>query len=222
MNSFDYWQQRWINGATHFDEPQPHRYLQAFITQLDLTPGASIFVPLCGKSVDMHWLATQGYQVLGVEFSEHPIQRFFAGLNLKPTITPIDHYYCYTAGPYTLYHADLFAFSSVHLQHCTGFYDRGSLVALETTHLRPQYIHWMKTHLPTNCRGLLIAWDFAQQQKPGPPFVIAQKELTTLMNPEFQVQCLQQEQLPAFEHWQQNGLQTMQEAVYLLQRSTKV
>ena len=40
---------------------------------------------LCGKSVDLEWLVTQGYEVVGVELAEFAAQTFFAERGLDPT-----------------------------------------------------------------------------------------------------------------------------------------
>ena len=37
----------------------------------------SVFVPLCGKSLDMVWLLEQGFSVTGCEISELAVQQFF-------------------------------------------------------------------------------------------------------------------------------------------------
>ncbi|XP_014680650.1 PREDICTED: thiopurine S-methyltransferase-like, partial [Priapulus caudatus] len=42
-----------------------------------------VFVPLCGKSADVHWLSTLGYQVLGVECSEIAVKAFFEEQNIQ-------------------------------------------------------------------------------------------------------------------------------------------
>ena len=56
------WQDRWQIGF-HQSEPEP--LLTEFFPKA--APGSKVFVPLCGKSLDMVWLAQQGYQVVGVE-----------------------------------------------------------------------------------------------------------------------------------------------------------
>ena len=40
-------------------------------------PSASILVTWCGKSVDMPWLCSQGYNVVGIELSAIAVRQFF-------------------------------------------------------------------------------------------------------------------------------------------------
>ena len=42
----------------------------------------SVFVPLCGKTLDMVWLSEQGFNVVGCEISEVAAQQFFNENNI--------------------------------------------------------------------------------------------------------------------------------------------
>ena len=46
-----------------------------------------VFVPLCGKSVDMLWFAKQGLDVIGIELSEIAVTQFFAENDLQATVS---------------------------------------------------------------------------------------------------------------------------------------
>ena len=61
----EFWLEGWMNGRTGFHSPQPNPFLLKFHDQLKLEPGNQVFVPLSGKTVDMFWLAQQGYAVSG-------------------------------------------------------------------------------------------------------------------------------------------------------------
>ena len=54
----EYWRDRWKEGNTGWHREEVNKYLIKYVNEL--TGGRSnlrIFVPLCGKSVDMLWLA---------------------------------------------------------------------------------------------------------------------------------------------------------------------
>lgn len=42
------------------------------LSRLRLQAGERILVPLCGKTLDLAWLATQGLEVLGWSFRKRP------------------------------------------------------------------------------------------------------------------------------------------------------
>ena len=73
-----FWQQRWQTNQIGFHEATPHPLLLRHWPRLTLAPGSRVFVPLCGKSLDLLWLRTQGHEVIGVELSAIGVDAFFA------------------------------------------------------------------------------------------------------------------------------------------------
>ena len=74
----DFWHDRWEKDLTgfHLDEVNP--YLKEKWSVLNLKAAARVFVPLCGKSLDLIWLAEQGFDVIGIELSPLAVQAFFS------------------------------------------------------------------------------------------------------------------------------------------------
>ena len=82
----DFWHDKWNNNEIGFDQDQPNPLLVKHWQALNLEANARVFVPLCGKSIDMVWLLHQGHQVVGVELSEDAIEQFFAAIKVKPEV----------------------------------------------------------------------------------------------------------------------------------------
>ena len=59
----EFWHERWEKGEIGFHQHEFNNHMQSFIDRLGVSPGAHILVPLCGKSLDMLWLARWGFQV---------------------------------------------------------------------------------------------------------------------------------------------------------------
>lgn len=59
-----YWEGVWRNDDLGFHQPQVNRHLQRFWQRLELIPNGRVFVPLCGKSLDMDWLLSEGHEVI--------------------------------------------------------------------------------------------------------------------------------------------------------------
>lgn len=72
-----FWQKRWADNQIGFHQAQVNPYLQKYWPRLQLAPASRVLVPLCGKSLDLAWLAGQGYRVLGVELSRQAVEGFF-------------------------------------------------------------------------------------------------------------------------------------------------
>ena len=72
-----FWHSRWQEGRIGFHQDRPTPLLVEHWTSLGLAQGSRVFVPLCGKSLDMAWLASQGHRVLGVELSAMAVRAFY-------------------------------------------------------------------------------------------------------------------------------------------------
>ena len=83
----EFWRKRWQEKRIGFNQSAANPLLVEYIKHLNLSAGSRIFVPLCGKSIDMAWLAAQGYDVVGVELVETAVQDFFVEQNIQYTIS---------------------------------------------------------------------------------------------------------------------------------------
>ena len=72
-----FWQARWQRNQIGFHRQEVNPGLKKYWPTLQVAPGRCVFVPLCGKSLDLLWLAEQGYCVLGVELIEKAVVDFF-------------------------------------------------------------------------------------------------------------------------------------------------
>lgn len=91
----NFWHHKWETNSIGFHEPQANPLLVNNFKALALETGRRIFVPLCGKTLDIGWLLSEGYQVAGAELSELSIQQLFAELGVEPHIAnlgSIKHY----------------------------------------------------------------------------------------------------------------------------------
>ena len=79
-----FWIEKWKKSEIGFHKSDIDTNLMQFWSCLGLKPGQQVFVPLCGKSLDMLWLAGQGHKVIGVELSALACEAFFAENNLTP------------------------------------------------------------------------------------------------------------------------------------------
>lgn len=175
----DFWLDRWREGKTGFHQNRITPLLQKYWPTLELAPGARILVPLCGKSLDMLWLAQQGFQVLGVELSALAVEQFFAENHLDPSVHESVSGVHYAAGGIEIICGDIFKLDSATLSNCAGAYDRAALVALPPA-MRTEYVRHVYGQLSPRYRGLLITLDYPQSQMDGPPFSVPEAEVEAL------------------------------------------
>jgi thiopurine S-methyltransferase len=215
----DFWQRRWQNNQIGFHATTTNAYLQQYWPQLNVPAGAQVLVPLCGKSLDLLWLAGQGLRVLGVELVEQAVADFFREQGLDPHVREHGAFRIYQAGDLQLWCGDIFALTAEDVRDCRALYDRAALIAFPPT-MREAYGQHLTRVLPSGCQGLLVSLDYDQSQMDGPPFSVPDAEVQTLLS-EWQPQLLHVENgLQAEENWKflQRGLSRMDERIYRLKR----
>jgi len=214
-----FWRERWQSGQTGFDQAQVNPDLRSLWPQLKCPPDAAVFVPLCGKSIDMAWLRAQGHTVIGIELSELAVAAFFEEQRISPlreTLGPLQRWH---APGYELYVGDFFALPAAALASVRAVYDRAALIALPAP-LRARYARQLSVTLPAGCRVLLLTLDYPQQQMAGPPFAVAEPEVRALFAQDFSVRRLSSRDALAEEpRFRQRGLQALDAQAYLLVHS---
>jgi thiopurine S-methyltransferase len=213
-----FWQERWKNQEIGFHQPDFHALLQKHWPQLDLRPGSPVFVPLCGKSLDMVWLAQQGLRVIGAELSELAIDEFFAERGLTPT-TRTAGSLVKSAGAYELWCGDIFDLPPEAVVDVAGAYDRAALIALPLP-LREQYAEKLKALVPSRAPILLVTLEYEQAQMSGPPFSVPRREVHKLFDDTYRCDELECRQvIESHPHFKQRGLTALEECAFLLQRT---
>ncbi|MNM59563.1 Thiopurine S-methyltransferase [compost metagenome] len=171
-----FWQQRWADNQIGFHQAQVNPYLQKYWPTLGLAPGSRVLVPLCGKSLDLAWLAGQGHRVLGVELSRRAVEDFFREHGLEAEVRQQGAFEVWRSGDVQLWCGDFFALRAEDVADCVGLYDRAAVIALPVQ-MRARYMQLLSGLLPTSCRGLVVTLDYDQSLLAGPPFSVRDEEL---------------------------------------------
>ena len=171
-----FWQQRWADNQIGFHQAQVNPYLQKYWPTLGLTPGRRVLVPLCGKSLDLAWLAGQGYRVVGVELSRRAVEDFFREHGLEAQVQQRGAFEVWRSGDVELWCGDFFALRVEDIGDCAGLYDRAAVIALPSQ-MRAAYMQLLSRLLPTGCQGLVVTLDYDQSLLGGPPFSVGDEEL---------------------------------------------
>jgi thiopurine S-methyltransferase len=175
----EFWLERWRSGRTNFHQAKIAPLLQKYWPDLALPAASQVLVPLAGKSLDMLWLAAQGYRVLGVELSSLAVAQFFSENQLQPEQYTSDYGVHSVAGNIEIICGDIFRLDAAILSQCHGVYDRAALIALPPA-MRTDYVRHVYGQLADHYRGLLITLDYPQEQIDGPPFSVNDAEVQTL------------------------------------------
>jgi thiopurine S-methyltransferase len=211
-----FWQERWKSQEIGFHQPEYEPALEKYWPRLEVRPGGRAFVPLCGKSLDMVWLAQQGYQVIGAELSERAVDDFFAERGLVPTERAETSFTIKSSGPYEIWCGDFFELPQSAVAGVGGVYDRAALIALPAD-MQRRYADKMKSLLPAGTPILLLAIDYDQSQMAGPPFATPKRTILDLFADRFDCeQLVARDVLEGHAHFKARGLTALEGSAYLL------
>ncbi|MFQ6575650.1 thiopurine S-methyltransferase [Pseudomonas sp. UM16] len=213
----EFWHSRWASNQIGFHQSRVNSYLQQYWPALTLTAGERVLVPLCGKSLDMLWLAGQGLQVLGVELSERAVEDFFEEHQLQPQVEQSGAFKVYRCEDIEIRCGDFFALTAEDVRGCSALYDRAAVIALPAE-MRKRYVAHLQAILPVTAKGLLITLDYDQAQIDGPPFAVTDVEVQVLFAAWHPVEQAVHDVLGDSPKFQQAGCNHLLERVYRLQR----
>jgi thiopurine S-methyltransferase len=171
----DFWHNKWEKNEIGFHLPEANLLLVKYFSTLNLKTGARVFLPLCGKTLDIAWLLAQGYRVAGAELSSIAIEELFKSLNIKPNIKTLGDITHYIAPNIDIFVGDIFKVSPTILGAVDAVYDRAALVALPED-IRKLYTAHLIT-LTSQAPQLLICFEYDQSLHAGPPFSVNADEV---------------------------------------------
>ena len=212
----DFWHGRWQDNLIgfHLDEVNP--VLVQHWPSLDLPAGGRVLVPLCGKSVDLNWLAAQGHEVIGVELSPLAVAAFFDEQGLVADKILTEGFEIWRSGAITIICGDFFQLTSADLGVITAVYDRAALIALPEN-MRTDYVRQLKSLVAGPMKCLLVTLYYEQQQMDGPPFSVSTDEVRNLLSDTCDVELRQNlDILEQNARFKQGGINMLEEHVYLL------
>jgi len=214
----EFWHERWQRNEIGFHRDSTHPALEKHWPTVALGKTDSVLVPLCGKSLDMLWLARQGHRVVGVELDRGAVEAFFDSAGLHPDTDDSGPLSAYSAGPITIFAGDFFEFDAS--SRFDLVYDRAALIALPHE-MRVRYQRRLATLLSPGARGLLITLEYPDAAMQGPPFSVMPEELDgDHVEPRaFDFQCLERSGVLASQpRFADKGLPWLNEAVYTVTR----
>ncbi|MDQ1362549.1 MAG: thiopurine S-methyltransferase [Pseudomonadota bacterium] len=212
----DFWEQRWKENQTGFHLEKVNPLLEKFWPELKLAEASHVFVPLCGKSLDLMWLNKSGYCVTGVECSQLAVETFFREHDLSCNRVDDENLKFFQAENIHLLQGDFFDMRAEMLADVSAIYDRAALIALPAG-IRQRYAAKLLDMLPAHAVMLLITLEYNQTLMPGPPFSVPETEVRALYGKRFDIQKIHQvDVLPDQPRFAQRGLDFLLESVYLL------
>lgn len=167
-----FWFKSWeLEGHhTSFHRRDIHPYLVEHLPPEDLA-GQLVFVPLCGKSLDLLYFSQFAEQVIGVEIVEKAVVQFFHE-NQLPYKRLGNRF---VSGNITIFCDDMFALTPDEVGPIDLVYDRASLVALPYP-MRMKYLKKLEELTQPGTTYFLNTLEYAPTMA-TPPFSISPDEV---------------------------------------------
>ncbi len=193
--SDSHWLGLWEQGLTPWHVSQPDSQLQTFISLLTQDEAnAAIFVPFCGKSLDLIWLSEQGHSVTGVELSPLAVEQLFDDNSIPYAKTQIEVFTLYKATDRNLkiLVGSLFNLTPDITGLQDAIWDCRSLGAVNIQD-RTAFIRVLLSILKPSGNILISHLEYDPSEHSGPPFSLTAAVIQTLFNDEWIVEQIASE-----------------------------
>lgn len=189
-----FWHARWANEEVGFHLGEANPQLVRHVDALSISAGDRVFLPLCGKTLDIGWLLSRGYRVAGAELSRKAVEQLFEDLSIEAEITPVGDLTRYSAEGLDVFVGNIFDLSPGVLGPVDAVYDRAALVALPED-MRGKYTAHMMD-LTGKAPQLLVSFAYDQAQMNGPPFAVHNDEIHGHYQDHYELTHLQNMDMP--------------------------
>lgn len=168
----NFWEERWQNDKTGWHNDAVNEHLKKHRNILFQNKAPTLFIPLCGKTLDMWWLYEQGATIIGVDLVRKALEDYCTEQSIQAIEdTTKPDLFMLKVKNHTLIHDDVLNVTSNKIGHVDGIFDRAALVALPLT-LRQRYASHCLSLLKPGGKILLITYDSPVNDDQGPPFPV--------------------------------------------------
>jgi thiopurine S-methyltransferase len=201
-----YWQSRWQkeNTGWHMDTvypPLPHLW-----DHLGMTADARVLVPLCGKSLDLLWLADHCDTVTGVEVSPKALQHLMQQHNESFLRENSHGFTVYRSDSLVLWEGDFAKLPADQIPPQDLIYDKASIIALPAKK-RQRHAEKIIELSNADTQILVQTFEYDQSEMNGPPFSVDEQELKKLFAHRFNFKCIhEQSKLEELQEFKKRGL----------------
>lgn len=175
------WESRWHDGRIGFHLSEVNSYLTRHSKKLLIKKNEKVFVPFCGKSRDLIWLAERTKKVVGVELVRKPVEDFFKENDINYTSRRFEKFELFESTSIDIFQGDFFELKSNNIFKFEAIYDRASIVSIEKV-LREKYVDHLFNFIADGGRILLITLEYDQKQMNGPPYSVSFSEVENLFS----------------------------------------
>ena len=186
-----FWIDKWEKNSLGFHQTETEPLMIKYFTEI--RPGV-VFVPLCGKSLDMIWFVEKGWKVIGVEASPIACRSFFEENKIRFEEIKKPDFTLFESKKINILCGDIFSLPAFEVKEVTAVYDRGALIALPPDKRKKYAEHMIRLLDASTCdqmRLLLLCLEYPKDAAAGPPFSVMATEINELYGNRFNIRELE-------------------------------
>ncbi|WP_445664273.1 hypothetical protein [Fodinibius sp. AD559] len=201
-----YWQSRWRKGNTSWHMDTVYPPLPNLWSRLGIKSDAQVLVPLCGKSLDLLWLADHCHSVTGVEISPKALHHVMQQHKESFVQDSSYGFTIYRSDSLVLWEGDFAKLPADQIPPQNLIYDKASIIALPVEKRQP-HAEKMIELCNTGTQILIQTFEYNQSEMNGPPFSVDEQELKKLFGHQFKLTCVhEQSKLKELQQFKRRGL----------------
>ncbi|QHV96065.1 class I SAM-dependent methyltransferase [Spirosoma endbachense] len=207
-----FWFNSWeLEGHyTSFHRKDIHPYAIKYLPPFALE-GQTVFVPLCGKSLDLLYFSRFATRVIGVEIVEKAIHQFFEDNQLAYRQIGSR----FVSGNITILCRDFFSLKREDIGPFDVVYDRAALVALPRP-LRMRYLQTLEWLAPVGTLSFLNTLEYAPTLA-TPPFSISPDEVASYF-PNYAIDHVECQEVPTHGMVRKYNLSYLKEHGFMMRK----
>lgn len=191
--SHDQWLEAWDKGTTGWHRDQVDAILQKYLKQLTGgKEGASILITFCGKSLDLPWLANQGYDVVGCELSELAGKQLFEESGIPHSVSTVKDFKVFSASDRKMkfYVGDFYKVDASLVGQFDAIWDHNALGAVSPGD-RVRYIQLLTSLLRPHGKILLSHYEYDQSKRNVAPYSLNPSQIKEYFESSYEVELLE-------------------------------
>lgn len=185
----NFWLERWETNNIPFHLEQTNPSLLKYQHFFTAKTNNNIFLPLCGKTLDIKWFLSQNQNIIGVELSEKAVIELFENLGVNPKVSGLQDMKLYFTKNVAIYVGNIFSLTKELIGNIDYIYDRAALVALPKE-VRIKYTSHLM-NITNSAEQLLITYNYDQTLMDGPPFSLSHNEIETHYSKRYSIKILE-------------------------------
>jgi thiopurine S-methyltransferase len=215
------WLKFWRDQRTDFHQNNVNQLLIRFWPSFHPQPSSRIFIPLCGKSLDILWLAEQGHEVIGVELSPVAIKAFFRENHMQPSKRRIGKFTLWQQGKISILCGDYFALLPENLGVIDIVYDRAALTALPLD-IRKLYVTHLRLIVPDAEQVFLLTAEDVDESEEFNPDYVVDSEINSLYATDYNIEVAHKERVSVTDSTNSELAELIEYKVYQLTSHSKI